>query len=147
MAKSKYDTHIKPRFDDIRKWKTEGLNNKQVIENLGINQDTFYEHLKNKPEFSEFLKECNEIQITQVENALYKSALGYHVEETSTKTGGDKTFKEVKNIFIKPSLGAQVFFLKNKAGDRWQDRQDIEISNNEFINAVINSEKKEDIKN
>ena len=64
--------------------------------------------------------------IYEVENALYKAAIGYDVTETEqTETlypdGTRITNKRAKKRHIPPSVGAICFILKNRRGDYWRD--------------------------
>ena len=45
--KGKYETDIKPRFDEITHWLRSGASEKQICENLGITKDTFYRYKRN----------------------------------------------------------------------------------------------------
>ena len=129
MAKSKYLTHIKPRFKEIKKWKEDGLNNNQIIENLGISKNFFYESKNNNNDFDDFLKECNENQITQIENAMFNNAIGYQTTET-TKSYIDADGKQVieKTKYNLPNAASGIFLLKNLASDKYQDRQIQELT-------------------
>lgn len=60
----------------------------------------------------------------EVENALYRLAVGYDYTEEkseSTEKGGTKTVVTVKHV--PPSTTAQLFWLKNRRPDRWRDKQ------------------------
>ena len=41
IAKSKYETDVKPRLVEIEAWKRDGLTNEQIMKNLGIGRDSF----------------------------------------------------------------------------------------------------------
>jgi len=66
----------------------------------------------------------------QVENALFKNAMGYDYEETITEIedlGNGKQKKHVRKIkkHRPPDTTAQIFWLKNRRPDKWRDKQDI----------------------
>lgn len=110
MAKSKYDTHVKPKLDLIEGWARDGLTDEQIYNNLGVSKDTFYKYKKQYSDFSDALKNGKEVIDYQVEKALLTKALR-----------GDVT--------------AQIFWLKNRKPKQWRDRKEhseIDIANKEY---------------
>lgn len=74
-----------------------GLAEYQIAQALGVSWPTWADRRDTVPEVLEALKRGQTAAIGKVENALYESAVG-------------------------GNLGAQVFFLKNRAGERWRDK-------------------------
>lgn len=74
-----------------------GLAEYQIAQALGVSWPTWADRRDTNPEVLEALKRGQVAAIGKVENALYESAVG-------------------------GNLGAQVFFLKNRAGERWRDK-------------------------
>lgn len=134
IAKSKYETDVKPRLVEIEAWKRDGLTNEQIMKNLGIGRDSFYRYKDKYSEFSDALKKGKEIADIEVENALFKRAIGYRYKEKI------KEVKEIdgkKTVFIKEvekempgDVAAQIFWLKNRKSSKWKDKQDIDIEDN-----------------
>ena len=54
--KSKYETLVKPRFEDIKKWRASGWSLKKVAEALHISEETLHVYQREHSEFSECLK-------------------------------------------------------------------------------------------
>ena len=82
MAKGKYHEWLKKEnLIKIKGWAMDGLSNKQIAHNIGINEDTLYTWQKKYTEFAEALKKSKEVADREVENAMHKSANGYFVEE------------------------------------------------------------------
>ena len=78
---SKYESHIKPNFEQIDKWLNSGASEKQCAENLGISYATWNNY---KKQYDEFYKFCAKPRTRLVENlrsALVKKALGFEYEE------------------------------------------------------------------
>ena len=78
---SKYETHIKPHFEQIDKWLNDGASEKQCAESLGISYATWNNY---KTKFAEFYELCSKPRTTLIENlrsALVKRALGFTYEE------------------------------------------------------------------
>lgn len=124
----------------VRGWARKGLTNEQIAENMGINRDTLYDWQKKYPEFSDALKSTKEITVFEVENALYKAALGYYVEESiTTVTATGKAHTEIRKKWIPPNTTAQIFYLKNKDPENWRERNDITLSeSNGVLESLMN---------
>ena len=145
IAKSKYETEVKPRLVEIEAWKRDGLTDEQICKNLGIVKDTFYKYKEKYTDFSDALKKGKEVADIEVENALFKRAIGYKYKEVI------KEVKEIdgkKSTYIKEvtkemagDVGAQIFWLKNRKSSKWKDKQDIDIEDNN-VSITINGVKR-----
>lgn len=135
MAKSQYPIKVEPKLELIEGWTRDGLVIDQIAENLGISKTTLYSYMKKYPELSERLKKGKEISDYQVENELFKKAVGFtrkekrpvKIKEVEYSEG--KRVKETERIemveeevYYPPELGAQVFWLKNRRPDKWKDK-------------------------
>lgn len=121
----------------VRGWARKGLTNDQIAENMGIDRATLYKWAQKYVDFSDALKSTKEITVYEVENALYKAALGYFVEETiTTVTSTGKSHTEIRKKWIAPNTTAQIFYLKNKDPENWRERNDITLSES---NGVLES--------
>lgn len=145
---SLYDKYIKGKEDILISDCRNGADNKGLCKRLGIGLTTFKRILNTHPEVKELLKEGKEEADYKVESALYRRAIGYDVEETTTEvkvsedgTAQTSVVKKTKK-HIAGDTTAQIFWLKNRRGKFWKDKQ--EINNTGEINAnvtisVINS--------
>jgi hypothetical protein len=69
------------------------------------------------------LKKGKEVVDIEVENALYKRTIGYEYTETRKEFEGEALAKETETVkFVPPDVTAQIFWLKNRAAERWRDR-------------------------
>ena len=106
----------------VAAWKRNGLTNEQIAKNIGVNQDTLYTWIRRFPEFSEALKIGRDEADMQVENALFKRALGYYAEDIQEEYEGTVRVKRVvKKKWVAPDISAQIFWLKNRASNRWRN--------------------------
>ena len=143
--KGKYHDWVTPEgLTLIQGWARSGLSNEQIAENIGINQATLYTWVKKHNEINEAIKKGKEVSDYEVENAMYKSAIGYEVEEVKTfieKTEDGKEKKKIERTtkHIAPNVTAQIFWLKNRKPDEWKDRTE------QKINANVTSNKLDDI--
>lgn len=104
----------------VEGWARDGLTDKQIAQNMGIGYTTFKEWKKRFEAFSSSLKKGKEVVDRQVENALFKSAVGFHyTEETVTNAGAVVTVTK----YSKPNTTAQIFWLKNRKA-AWSDQKD-----------------------
>ena len=81
-------------------------------------------------EIAHALDEADDLATTKVEAALYKRALGYTFqevteEEKETPLGTTTTTRTVTKQQA-PDTKAAIFWLKNRAPDRWGDRTEVE---------------------
>lgn len=128
MAKGKYKEWLEPdKLILLQGWRRDGLRYDQIANNMGITEGTLYAWIDKYPDIKEALKKGEEVMVYEVENALYKSAVGYDVTETDqTETtypdGTRVVSKHAKKRHIPPSIGAICFILKNRRSDKWQDK-------------------------
>lgn len=127
MGRSKYFTHVEPKLEEVRKWAKDGLSDKQIASNLGIAYSTFREYKKKYSALSAPLKEGKNCAVNQVENALFKKALGYDYEEvTKELSTNEETGKQELKITkvvtkrVHPDTTAIIFYLKNRMPDKWR---------------------------
>lgn len=140
MAKGKYHDWItKEGLLKIEGWARDGLTDEQITANIGIHPTTLYEWQKKYPEITKALKKGKEIVDREVENALLKRALGYTYDEITKELQYDKEAE--KNVLVVtkvvtkeviPDTTAQIFWLKNRKPDVWNDKK---ILQNEKLKA------------
>ena len=142
MAKGLYKEWLKEEgLLRISAWARDGLTNEQIAHNMGITVKTLYEWCNKYSDFSDALKKSKEVADIQVENALYKKALGYNavikktfkVKEVIYSESG-KRLKEVERlqvgydeVHIPADTTAQIFWLKNRKPDNWRDKVESNI--------------------
>ena len=84
MAKGKYEYWLTAEgLLQLGAWARNGLTDEDIAKKMNISASTLYEWKKKYPEISESLKINKEIVDTQVENALFKRALGYSYTEST----------------------------------------------------------------
>lgn len=110
----------------IEGWARDGLIEEQIAKNTGVSYSTFREWKKRFPALSAALKKGKEVVDREVENALFKNAVGFmYEEETVTNAGEVVTVKK----YSKPNITAQIFWLKNRKMKEWRDKQEVEQIN------------------
>jgi hypothetical protein len=135
--KGKYETDIKPRFDEITHWLRSGATEKQIYENLGITKDTFYRYKRNYKEFSDLLKNGRQALVMQLRNTLIKKAMGFEyteVKQYAREENGNKvTYVEKTTKTALPDVAALNLCLKNYDPDNWaNDPQALKMKEKEL---------------
>lgn len=116
--KSKYETHVKSRFKEIKQWCQNGSTDKEIYTALGISKDTFYSYLKKHSDFSDLIKNNRINAIKEIKNALYKRATGFQYIETkktiTENDDGDRTIKTEKTTkMVLPDPASCMILLKH----------------------------------
>jgi hypothetical protein len=125
--KSKYEELVKDKLDTIEGLYREGWTLAAIANFLGISERTLCNYKNQYPELAEALKRGNDDAVYAVENALFRSALGFtYEEEELLKNGVIATVQK----YAKPNVNAQIFFLKNRARQKWSDRQEHDVNAN-----------------
>lgn len=113
-----------------------GATNEEIAEAMSISKRTVIRWAKEHESFGKALGEGKGVSDAKVVRSLYERATGYEYEEEKRINGYDKdgnvrlikTEKTKKQV--PPDVTAQIFWLKNRQRDRWQDRP-MEIHNEE----------------
>lgn len=133
--KSKYDTDIKPRLNEVKEWAENGASDKDIYENLGIGKNTFYKYKKDNDEFRDTIKKGRLKPIKEIKNALYRRAVGFQYTEKKViedNAGYKRTEVTTKAALPDPASG--MILLKHWAKDEgWtNDPQILELRKKEL---------------
>jgi len=140
----KTDGILKDILTKVEAWSRDGLIQKQIAKNLGINIDTLINYKKDYPEFSDALKRGKEVVDIQVENSLLKRAMGYNYTETKIEKENGVIIKETVTVKeVVPDTTAQIFWLKNRKKTEWRDKQEVESTNINMNDDISNLTKEE----
>lgn len=123
MSKGKYESHVQPKLSTIEGWARNGLSLVQIANNLGISFPSLIKYRESHIELLEVLKRGIDEADIEVENSLYKRAMGYRYDEVTLEGGVEKrrVTKEVP-----PDVTAQIFWLKNRKPAQWRDRLNVD---------------------
>lgn len=104
-------------------WARDGLSEEQISKNIGISRSTLKEWKQKYPAISATLKKGKEVADIEVENALFKRATGYEVEETKVEidSNGKKHMVKITK-HIAPDPTSIIFWLKNRRPEKWRDK-------------------------
>lgn len=115
----------------LRGWARDGYSDIQIAQNIGITKSTFYEWSNKFTEFSDAIKKGRQPFIVDLEDALYRSGLGYDYEEKIEEIYEEdgvqrKHIRKVKR-HAPPNVTALIFALKNLRKNKFKDRPVEEI--------------------
>ena len=130
---NKYETHVKPHLEDIKKWcldKTE----KQIAELLGVGYSSWCDYKNKYPELSDALKKGRENLVTELKSVLIKKAKGFNYSEKKIiKENGVITREEEYQRASLPDVAALNLLLKNYDRKNWSnDPQLLELRREEL---------------
>lgn len=121
--KSKYETHVKPRLEEIAEWygfMTEG----QIAKKLGVTQRTFTSYKKDHTELCEALINGRDTLIIDLKKTLKQKAKGFAYKETKRTIreidGKRSVLVEEYERYALPDTGAIHLLLKN-LDDTWRN--------------------------
>ena len=139
--RGKYYTHVEPKLLLVEAWARDGYIDADIAKKLGVAYSTFREYVKQHPALAAALKKGKEVADVEVENALFKRAIGYTYDEVTQEAATDPdtgdqvlTVTKVVTKEVQPDVTAQIFWLKNRRPDKWRDRQDINHSGSMEVN-------------
>ncbi len=145
-ARGKYLDWIEPEgLLRIEGWARDGLTDKQIAHNIGVNERTFTRWKREHESIMSVLKNGKEVIDRQVENALLKNALGFEYEETKTimeimPDGERKQRIEKVKKYSPPNPTSQIFWLKNRKPADWRDRREVDANVKEEKTIFVESE-------
>ena len=142
MSTSKFDTHVLPYLDKIVSWAAEGATTKAIANTLGIAYSTFRKYVdegqngnENYSALSAAFVRAREVPDDDVENSLYKRALGYttkvakhyRVKDVIFDPDTGKKVRETEKlvecfdeVHVPADTNAIIFWLTNRRQDRWK---------------------------
>ncbi len=143
MANGKYEYWLTPDgLLLLEAWARDGLTDDQIASNVGISRKTLYEWKTKYSDICDALKRGKEVVDIQVENALFKRAMGYEYEETKIIIS-EKDGKRVETVKkqMPPDTTAQIFWLKNRKPEKWRDRVEVQNNDNDQVKQFIEAMK------
>ena len=111
----------------IAGWLRDGMSIEQICNNLGVSRNAWGEAIHASEEFAWLSTRTKAVVDREVENALYKRAIGYEYDETTKEYEmGFLVKKKVVHKVQPPDVAAQIFWLKNKRPADWKDRREVD---------------------
>lgn len=114
----------------LRGWARDGYTDDQIADKIDISRSTFYEWKKRFPDIADALKKSKAVYDNEVVEDLKRSTKGYYVWEEDEKIDecGNMVTVARRKRWIPANTSAQIFWLKNRMRDSWQDKVEQEIT-------------------
>lgn len=123
--KELYTSMIQPYLSDISKYKKSGYTESEIAQKLGVSYSAFNKYKQKHEELTQALKVGNEELVVELENTLFRRALGFEHEEVRTvvEERGGRQFKRIEKHrkFYPPSDTAIIFALKKLKPEKYGD--------------------------
>lgn len=132
---NKYDSNVKPRFEEIKEWLQQGATDKEIAENLGIHKSVFCKYKNEYKELNELCKNSRKKVIQDIKAALFKRATGFHYVETKVIEDDEgKWKKETSTKYSVPDPASAMILLKHwdKENEWTQDPASLELKKQEL---------------
>ena len=111
----------------LEDWARQGLFDEQIAKNMGISEATLYNYKNKHPQIKEALRKGKEVVDIEVENAMFKRAIGYTITINEQKVDKDGFVHDLKrDVHIPGDVTAQIFWLKNRRRQQWRDKIEYE---------------------
>lgn len=143
----RYLLYIKPRLDVVLAMRRRGLSNKQVAHNLGISVSYLHTCMLKYTELYEIMQKGRLDAIAEVENAAFKSAVGFTQPRKGSKLTKDGEVKEVTDeLYFPPNPDMIKFILTNRSSEDWKNKISTDLSGSidhnfkDIFNKVTQSE-------
>lgn len=128
---AKYADWITPEgLTMIQGWTRNGLMESQIAKNIGIRPETLSVWKKRFPQLNQAIKKSRDLADIEVENALYKSALGHRERETTKYVreyqdgNGNPQARTVESKEVEryypPNPTSIAIWLNNRKPDDWR---------------------------
>ena len=105
---------------------SEGYTEKEIATKLDVHEHTINYWKRTKPTFLEALKKGKDHYTDRVEQSLIENAVGYTHPAIHFSVIDDTVVETSYLKHYPPNVTAQIFYLKNRARDRWMDVHKIE---------------------
>ena len=138
---TKYETHVKPRLDDIYIWMKEGMTEGSICKQLGISKDTWIRYKKRYSEICDLYTRAQEERNELVLDSMYQKATGYkHPDLFIAQYQGQIVEKEIVKHYP-PDHNAADLYLRNRMPGYVSTRPELSggntfIQNNVNINQI-----------
>lgn len=157
--KSKYESHVAPFLDKIRRWVESGASQVEVAKKLNLAPSTLKLYLakgeKGEEPYSD-LSDCFrtavEVPDDNVQAALYRSAIGYNakvnktfkIKEVVYDEGTGRKLRETEKlvtaqdeVHVPANVTAQMFWLANRMSDKWRYKPEPTQSDEDGDTGVV----------
>lgn len=108
----------------IQSWANDGLTDAEICKKMGIAVTTLWRWCNQEEKIRNAIIRGRDTMTMEVENMMYKCAMGFSYKEQQLTRDGD--IVEVERYY-EPSQEAQKFILTNRRKDKWKSKQEVAL--------------------
>lgn len=112
-----------------------GATDIEIADFFKVNVATIYRWRNTHPEFCEAVHAGKDAADERVERAFYQRAVGYTFESEKVFQFQGTIVRADTREHVPPDPGAAFNWLKNRRGEKWRDKQDVEHSGGVIVNV------------
>lgn len=138
--RNKYYTHVEPKLDIIKGWRQDGLNEKQIAEQLDVGYSTFRDYKEKYPALSAVLSTSKEFLINELKKTVYQIALSnqkkIYIRNSRT---GKMELEKIEEYYTATQFNAAITALHKlepQAGWKESTQVQVEIKEEELKQSV-----------
>lgn len=105
-----------------------GATDIEIADFFKVNVATIYRWRNTLPEFCEAVRAGKDAADERVERSLYQRAVGYTFESEKVFQFQGQIVRAETREHVPPDPGAAFNWLKNRRGDTWRDKQEVQHS-------------------
>lgn len=115
-----------------------GATDIELADFFDVDVRTVYRWKHAHDEFCQALKGGKEIADERVERSLYQRAIGYEQDEVKIfmPAQAEAPVYAPFRAKVAPDVTAAIFWLKNRRGENWRDKQEVEHSGNVTVEVM-----------
>ena len=143
MNKCKYDDNVKPKLFLIEAWARDGKTEQEMAKKLEVPYSSFREYKKAYPQLAKALKIGKEEKDICLENAAFRSALGYKTKQTKKEQVWNPKEEKFELLVseevtkeMAPNPAMLKFLMINRMPEKYKDKQEIEHGGTIGINKL-----------
>lgn len=122
----KYDSHVKPRLDEIYEWLKSGYTDYSIANSLSIDHDTLIKYKKEITELSELYTRVRAEKCDLVMNSQFAKAKGIKEKVQKAKVLSDGTIiNYTEEQYIPPDTNAADLYLRNNSNEYKSAKADV----------------------
>lgn len=132
---SKYETHVKARFPEIKEWLQTGATEAEIAENLGIHKSVFCKYKNQYKELNDLCKNGRKKAVQEIKAALFKRATGFQYIETKEIQDSEGYWKKetlTKSALPDPTAAMMLLKHWDKETGWTSDPQSLELKKEEL---------------
>jgi hypothetical protein len=143
--RTKYNTLLKPRFNEVVQWIAEGCTDYSIAEKIGVHYNTLSRWKSEYKEFADLYARAQDARNCLTMNSMFKKSNGIRVQLKKQKVLSDGSVKDyIEEQYYPPDVNAADLFLRNNDPE-YKGPKSIE-SGNITINNIQIPQLQEEIK-